>query len=89
MAHFLTGTISPFPHTLPHTYTHYLSLFLCLSTVLLSSPLFRFNKKMLSDDFMLSLNKQSPLRIVLISKVTSIQNYHLLPEGSEFSWLHP
>ncbi len=69
MAHFMTDGISPFP---PRAVSHTHSL--CLSAILLSSPPSLFDIKMLSDDFELSMNKLSPLRTILISKVTSIQN---------------
>ncbi len=66
----MTNTISPFP---PYaaSLTHTLSL--SLSAILPSSPPSLFDIKMVSDDFKLSMNKQIPLRTVLISKVTSIQ----------------
>ncbi len=65
--HFMTDTISPFPPraaSLSHTHT----LSLCLSAILLSYPLSPFDIKMLSDNFMLSMNKRILLRTVLISK---------------------
>ncbi len=51
------------------------TLFLSLSAILLSSPLFPFYIKMLSDGFRISLNKQILIRTVLISKGTSIWKY--------------
>ncbi len=65
----MTDAISPFP---PRTASHTHSL--CLSAILLSSLPSLFDIKMLSDDFEFSMNKLSPLRTILISKVASIQN---------------
>ncbi len=65
----MTDAISPFPLALP--LTHSVSLSLCYPALF---PLSLFDIKMLSDDFELSMNKQIPLRTVLISKVTSTRN---------------
>ncbi len=57
-------------HTLP------LSLSLCLSAILLSSPFFPFDIKTLATTSSLSIEIQiSPYSLVLISKVTSIRNH--------------
>jgi hypothetical protein len=72
----MTDAISPFlqcADSLSHTHT--LSLCLCLSAILFSSPLSPFDINMLSEDFMLSMNKRILLRSVLISKVKSIPKY--------------
>ncbi len=57
-----------------HCLTHTLSLSLCLSAILLSSPLFPFYIKCCPTIWWVSINKRIPLSTVLISKVTSIRN---------------
>ncbi len=73
-AHFMTDAISSF---LLCAASHTLSLSLCLSAILLSSPPSHFDIKMLSDDFVSPINIRIPFRTVLISKVTSIRKMYI------------
>ena len=67
-----------FCYVLPLTHSHSLSL--RYPALFPPSP---FDIKMLSDDFELSMNKQIPLRTILISKVASIRNNMTLNSHKE------